>query len=261
MLRRSIAAALLLAAVLPHAVAAQEASPGGQKMNVTAFRLLPSDASRFEAVTEELVKAAREIDLDPGYGWFYWNDAFDYTLVYPFENMAYWDDPGQWNRQFQGTSAETKVIELFEEFATIQMEVTENAILETVPNWSYLLEEAGSSVQFPFILVNNIRIQNGKEMEWDALAQEYVAFLAEIEYPYPTIGYRVLFGGGDGIRYVTLYDSKVAFNGVNSMDRLVEAKGRTAFWGDILERYALMAAQEEIEHGAAKLNMGYRIVP
>jgi hypothetical protein len=261
MLRRSVAAALLLATVLPHALAAQEASPGGQKVNVTDYRLLPSDASRFEAVTEELVNAARGINLDPKYGWFYWNDAFDYTLVYPFENMAYWDDPDQWFRQYQGTAAETKVQELFEEFATIQWEVTENAILETVPNWSYLLEDAVSNEQSAFVMANNIWIKNGSEMEWDALAQDYVALLAEIEYPYPTIGYRVLFGGGAAIRYVTLYDSKVAYYGTNSMDRLVEAKGLTETWNDILERYAMMAAKEDVVHGAAKPNMGYRIVP
>jgi len=261
MLRRFFAAALLLAASLPHAVAAQEASPGGQKMNVTEYRLLPADAARFEAVAGELVNAAREINLDAGYGWFYWNDAFDYTLVYPFENMAYWDDPDQWIRQYQGTSAETNVQELFEEFATIQLEVTENVILETVPNWSYLLEEAVSSEQSAFVLANNIWLENGSEMKWDALAQDYVALLAEIEYPYPTIGYRVLFGGGAAIRYVTLYDSKVAYYGTNSMDRLVEAKGRMATWEDILERYTLMAAKEEVAHGAAKPNMGYRIIP
>jgi hypothetical protein len=246
---------------MPYTAVAQEASPGGQKLYVATNRVLPADAARFEATTEKLVAAAREINLDAGYGWFYWNDVFDYWLVYPFENMAYWDDPEQWARQFQGTSVEDKVNELFGQFATISMDATANEIVETVPNWSYLLEEAGSSEQSAFIEITDIWIKSGKEMEWDALAQEYVALLAELEYPYPTIGYRVMFGGAGRVIYVTLYDSKEAFFGTNSMERLIEAKGQTAAWTALIEKYVSMAAQQEVRHATARPNMGYRVVP
>jgi hypothetical protein len=261
MLRRFFAVVLLSAAVLPYAATAQEASPGSSKLNVSVSRVLPADAARYEMLVEELVSVAREINLDPGYGWFFWNNVFDYTLVYPFENMAYWDDPDQWVRQFQGASAETKVNEIFEEFATISLEVISNEILETVPNWSHLLEEAAASEQSAFIEVTDIWIQGGKAMEWDALAQEYASFLAEIEYPYPTIGYRVLFGADERVVYVTLYDSREEFYGVNSLDRLIEAKAGTATWSAMWERYISMAARQEVHSGAARPNMGYRILP
>ncbi len=261
MLRPFLTVALLVAAAMPYTAVAQEASPGGQKLNVVTFRVLPADAARFEATTEKLVAAAQEINLDAGYGWFYWNDVFDYPLVYPIENMAYFDDPEQWVRQFQGTSVEVQVNELFGEFATISMEVTANEILETVPNWSYLLEEAASSEQSAFIEVTDVWIKSGKDMEWDALAQEYAALLAEIEYPYPTIGYRVMFGGAGRMIYVTLYDSREAFYGTNSLDRLIEGTGQTAAWSDLMEKYVAMAVQQEVRHGVAKPKMGYRIVP
>ena len=261
MLRPFLTVALLVAAAMPYTAVAQEASPGGQKLNVAMFRVLPADVVQFEAAVEKLVAAAQEINLDAGYGWFYWNDLFDYSLVYPFENMAYWDDPEQWVRQFQGTSAEAKMNELFEEYATISMEVTANEILETVPNWSYLLEEAASSEQSAFIEVTDIWIKSGKDMEWDALAQEYAALLAEIDYPYPTIGYRVMFGGAGRMIYVTLYDSREAFYGTNSLDRLIEATGQTAAWSDIVEKYVAMAVRQEARHAIAKPNMGYRIIP
>lgn len=260
MLRRLFAVALLLAVVLPQTLAAQEPSPGGQKLAVTTSRLLPADVARYEALTEELAAAAREINLDPGYGWFFWNDVFDYTLVYPFENMAYWDDPDQWARQFQGTSAETKVNELFEGFGTITSEVTVNEIIEAVPNWSYLLDVSTSSEQFAFIEVTDIWLKAGTEMEWEALAKDWVDLLAEAEYPYPTIGYRCFFGCAYNVRLVTLYDSREAFYGANSLDRLIEAKELGAAFTDIVERYVLMAAQQEVSHSAARPDMGYRIV-
>ena len=261
MLRRLFAVALLLAVVLPQTLAAQEPSPGGQKLAVTTMRVLPADAARYEALTEQLANAAREINLDPGYGWFFWNDVFDYMLVYPFENMAYWDDPDQWARQFQGTSAETRVNELFEEFGTITSEVTASEVLETVPNWSHLPDVATSSEQFAFIEVTDIWLKSGTEMEWEALVKDWVDLLAEAEYPYPTIGYRCFFGCGSDALLVTLYDSREAFYGVNSLERLIEANGLGEAFTDIVERYVLMAARQEVSHGAARPGMGYRIVP
>jgi hypothetical protein len=261
MLRPFLAVAALAATTAPCDAIAQEASPGGQKLMVVTYRVLPADASRLEGLGEKVVAAAREINLDAGYGWWYWNNVFDYTLVYPFENMAYWDDPEQWARQFQGTAAEEKANKLFGEFATISLQVTANEILETVPSWSYLLADAESSVQPAFIEISDISIKSGKEMEWDALAQEFAALLAEIEYPYPTIGYRVMFGGAGRMIYVTLYDSREAFFGSNALDRLIEAKGQTATWSDMMDRYVAMAVQQEVHHGVAKPNMGYRVVP
>lgn len=261
MSRTVLAVALLLVAALPYTAVAQEASPGGQKLHVATYRVLPADAARFEAATEKLAAAAREIEMDPGYGWFYWNDGFDYTLVYPFENMAYWDDPEEWARQFQGTPVEASVNELFAEFGSISSEATALEITETVPNWSYLLEEAGASEQSAFIEISEYWIKPGKEMEWDALAQDFVALLAAVDYPYPTIGYRVLFGGAARMIYVTLYDSKVAFYGVNSLDRLLEAKGQTAAMEDLIEKYVAIAVRQEMRHAMAKPAMGYRIVP
>jgi len=38
-------------------------------------------------------------------------------------------------------------------------------VLETVPNWSHMLEEANSSEQSAFIEVTDIWIKSGKEME------------------------------------------------------------------------------------------------
>ena len=112
-----------------------------------------------------------------------------------------------------------------------------------------------------FIEINDIWIKSGKEMEWDALAQEFVALLTAVEYPYPTIGYRVRFGGAERMIYVTLYDSKEAFFGVNSLDRLIEAKGQTDAADDIWERYVAIARQQETRHAIAKPNMGYRPLP
>ena len=61
--------------------------------------------------------------------------------------------------------------------------------------------------------------------------------------------------------YVTLYDSKVAFYGVNSLDRLVEAKGQSAAFDDLVKKYVSIAVRQEMRHAMAKPAMGYRIVP
>lgn len=261
MLRRFTAVVLLLAVVLPPALSAQEPSPGGQKLMVQTSRVLPTDAARYEALTEELAGIAMEIELDPGYGWWFWNDVFDYQLVYPFENMAYWDDPDQWARQFMGTIADERISELFQEFSTITSEITASEVLETVPNWSYLLDVAGSSEQFAFVEVTDIWLNPGTAMDWEALAKDWVEFLAAAEYPYPVLGYRCMFGCGSNAMLVTLYDNREAYYGVNSLERLVEEKGLGEAFMDIVQRYVQMAARQEISHGAARPGMGYRVVP
>jgi hypothetical protein len=61
--------------------------------------------------------------------------------------------------------------------------------------------------------------------------------------------------------YVTLDDSKEAFFGINSIERLIEATGQTAALSELVEKYLSMAAQQEIRHAMARPDMGYRVLP
>jgi hypothetical protein len=175
--------------------------------------------------------------------------------------MAYWDDPGQWARQFQGTSVEERMNELFGETAPPSMETTASEILETVPNWSHLLDEAGASEQFAFVQVTDVWLKPGKAMEWEEVIKDWVSLLGDAEYPYPVIGYRCMFGCGFDARLVTLHNSREDFYGSNSLNRLVEAKGLGTTRDAILERYVTIATRQLNTQGVARPDMGYRVVP
>lgn len=235
-------ARLILGVLLTAALAAapgalaQEEDSEGRVVQVQTWNVEPSDAARFEAAIEKVVEAAGQAGLTRDYGWSFYNELFTYTLVYPVENMAYFDDPDQWMRQFQGTPGEETLNAAFAEFDYVSSKVVANEIAEHLTEWTY--EPAGSDGDYGYAHVDEFWVKSGMDDEFGELVKEFMAFFKEIGYTYPIYGHRVRFGDSGRRVFVTVFDSKEAFYGSRSLDNLIEMKGAGEQWGGLLERFA-----------------------
>lgn len=113
MKRFALLVTLLALAIVPADVAAQEDE--GSLVQAVAWEISPADAGKWVGAIEKIVSAAKQANLSRNYGWvFYQEDIFRYRLIYPVENLAYFDDPMQWIRQFQGTPGQATLDEAFQ---------------------------------------------------------------------------------------------------------------------------------------------------
>ncbi len=218
---------VLLAGVFPVTAATQdvEQPDAGTLAQVMTFRVQPSDAPAFQAMMSEVVKAAGEANLGANYGWSFWNDMFDYTLVFRVSNMAYFDDEEQWMRQFEGTPGQATLTAAFAEMENIEFDVLSNEIVESVNEWTYAPASGYNGAGF--VHVDEIWVKSGQasQEKFSELSKELVAVLGEIEFPYQVVGNRVRLGGSGRTVFVTMFDSKDAFYGKNSLENLAMEKG------------------------------------
>lgn len=255
---RLIVGALLLPLLVPLTGAAQEGSERGQLFWVETIEVQPSDAMGYEAVVAKVVKAAGEAGLSTDYKWAFWRDLYTYTLVFPISNFAYWDDPNQWERQFEGTPGEQALEDAFAEFSTLNARTVSSEVIEEVADWSYA-PAAAVADELNLAHVDELWIKPGKQQEFGELIEEFGAFFGEVGYRYPVDGHRVHFGDTGRAIFVTFYDSKEAYYGANSLDRLIAEKGAGEKWGDLLER--LSAVMVGMEHGDAEMQAGMTYWP
>jgi hypothetical protein len=241
---RWIAWTLALGLALPGGAAAQESAQPRVLFEILTWKVEPADAPAFEAAVRKIVAAATEAKLSRSYGWFFYNELYDYTLVYPVKNMAYFDDPQQWERQFQGTPGEKMLGEAFQAFGDLRYRIVEHEVLEEVADWSYA--PASPPAQAPWAHVDNFWVKPGKEQQFDALTKEFVQFVKENGYAYAVDGHRVHFGDQQKTVFVTFFDSKDAFYGRNGLDALVTRKKVQEKWADMIRRLSLVVS--DIEH-------------
>lgn len=230
---RWILAALALGLVLPSAAAAQESAEKGQLAEIITWKVEPADAPTFEATIRKIVTAATQAKLSQGYGWFLYNDLFEYTLVFPVEAMAYFDDPQVWERQFEGTPGEPTLGEAFQAFGSLRYRTTDHHVIEEVEEWGYTPDKPPAET--PWAHVDRFWVRPGSQPDFDALTKEFVAFLKEIGYGYEIVAHRVHFGEGQ-TAFVTFYDSREAFYGAKGLEALVSQKKAQQKYGDLVRR-------------------------
>ena len=204
---------LITALLMPAAAEAQEAPEGGR-----------------------LVEAAEQAGLGTNYSWNFWNDLFTYWFVFPVESMAYFDDPEQMMRQIQGTPGEAALNEAISEFNDLSMRTVSSEVAEVVPAWGYQPNSAGAS-ELSMAMVGEYWLKPGMAEQWDAMVQDYIAFLRDLDYPYTIFAYRIRFGDDGRRTFATLYDTQEAYYGANSIENLAAQKGMTEAWEGILARF------------------------
>lgn len=254
MLRGTTLASLLGATLLllpqPGALMAQEEeeqAPGYAYVMTVDVDI--ADRQAYEEALTGLVKAAGEAGIPAENSWYFWSHASGYTLVYPFKNMAYWDDPGQFWRKFDGTPGEAGL----DAFRAAMREIhTEAASEITVsdPAWGYWPE---GYTEVKVAHVHNDWLNPGSDAAYDELAKEYIAFLGEIGYPYAVQGHRTLIGG-DKMTWVTFADNLAGYFSEANWEDLIAAAdaqekwdGLIGKWASLVSRYEHMSASYEEE--------------
>ncbi len=257
-LTRLSAITLLCVGLLPARAAAQE--QGGELIQGIAWDINPADAAKWVQGVEQIVAAAKQAKLAQNYGWFFWqDDIFRYRLIFPVQNMAYFDDPMQWMRKFEGTPGQATLMKAFELLNTVAATTVEDIVVEQVPAWSR--DAALDLAMFPHAHVDQFWLKGGMEAQLDALMKEVVAFLGEIGYRYPMAAYRPRLGGTGQHFIVTFFDSRANFYGVNDLERLIQQKNQQAKWGALLGRFSSLMTRATHYDSDYRANLSYMPAP
>ncbi len=79
-------------------------------------------------------------------------------------------------------------------------------------------------------------VKSGKEPQFGQLVEDMVAFLGELEYPYPVVGYRVHFGDSGRMVFVTWFDDRASYYGENNLQKLIGEKNAFERWSQLRGR-------------------------
>ncbi len=253
--RAILGTALVAFLLAPAASLAQEGYERGDLLFIETIKVMPKDAQAYEATMAKVVEAAQLANMGADYKWAFMNKGFTYTLVYPFKNMAYWDDPQQWMRAFQGTPGEAKLNEAFGEYNQLSMRTVSAEVVEHVKDWSYDPAMAMQDAMLAHVV--SFWLMSGQQEQFNEVTKEIMAFFKEVGYPYSISGHRTLFGDTDRATFVIWYNDRGAFYGANSLDKLVEKKGMGEKWGALMGRLAEVVIDHDSGDMDYKPNMSH----
>ncbi|MFQ5747497.1 MAG: hypothetical protein ACE5HF_09815 [Gemmatimonadota bacterium] len=262
-LHSALGALAAAALILPSPSLAQDEGSGEDAglAYIVSIEVAPGDRDAYETAVGQLVDAAKLADLDAAaWGWFFWSSPSGYTLVYPFANMAYWDDEGLWQRQFAGTPGEAAMAEAFQAFGTVPHQAT-SEILEFVPEWMYMPggESAGEGAE-PELKVAHVHdewVRSGQEEAYDALSKDFIAFLKDIEYPYMVHGHRTRIGPQRMV-WVVFADELAGYYSDDNWMGLIEEHGASERWQELDARFNDLVARWDHSDYTYKADMSYR---
>jgi hypothetical protein len=193
MTSRIISFALALAVAAPLTALAQEGqeSERGQLLQVSTFSVDPAHAGQFETAIKHIAEAAGKANTP--YKWAFLQDGSQYTLVYPIDDFAYFDDPMQFVRSFMGTEGESQMQEAMASFETMNVKVVAEEIAEEKAEWSYEVE-GWDPTTMTATHWDVMWLKPGAEEKFAELNEHWSAFFAQIGYPYPYSGHQIHFG-------------------------------------------------------------------
>jgi len=219
---RFISAFLVAALVLPVAARAQEYehAQGKEMVQLITWQVQPDQMDEWEAAIKQIVEAAQAANLTEGYGWSFYSGTTDYTLVYPIANYAYFDDPMQWMRQFEGTEGDATLKTAMASINSIEHRVINEEIAEGKLDWSYMPGDMADFKQkigeHKFVHLDEFWVRPGKSEEFSEVIKEYMTFFNDIGYAYPIMGHETKFGESGRAVFVTVVDELSDFYGANS---------------------------------------------
>ncbi len=254
---RAILWCLLLPLLVPFSAQAQEEEQErGEMLFIETIKVMPEDVPAYEAAIAKVVQAAEMAGLSPDYKWAFMNDMYTYTLVFPFKDMAYWDDPDQWMRQYEGTEGEEALQAAFKEFSEIDTRVVASEVMEHVEDWSYT-PATSAAADAENVHLTVFWLKSGKGDEFTQVTKDIMALLKEIGYPYPVAGHRVRFGDTNRRIFVTWFDNKSNFYGEKSLMAVIEKKGAGERWGELMSRISALIIDGDHSDAVYKPEMSY----
>lgn len=229
--------ALLLTMALlamPSLTQAQEGT--GQLWDIQTMQVSPHHMDEFMETAAKVAEAAKMANLGSEWAWHMWTRDFDVAIASPVENMASFDDPEAWMRQFAGTPGEAMLNEAMNTFMTkISTVPASREVWEQVPEWSYA--PANPPFEVPTAAErHDFWIKAGMLEDFEQVAKDIMAFFSDMGGEYPVNGYRVHFGDVGRVSFIVFVDDLGNLYGENSLENAVAAMGKTAEWEALMTR-------------------------
>jgi hypothetical protein len=218
---------------------------GPQYREITQFEVSPGDAAAFEMAIEKIVTAAEQAGLSADFGWLFYRDGSDFTLVYPIESMAYFDDEQQWMRQFQGTPGEALLMEAFGEFTGLHYSSSSH-VIKVNPEHTY---RPATPIENPnYVQVIRNWVAPGQQEAHAENTVKLLALIEEVGWPYEVYAFETVIGDG-GLRvYVIPYDDKALYYGDNSLSAYLAQNEKAEAWEAlVVERRKLLRDSDDLE--------------
>lgn len=239
----TLACAALMLPVLPAAASAQEMEPGDLGMVMTV-EVAPADRAAYREALEMLGEAAAAAGITD-YEWHFWSTDTGYTLYYPIENFAYFDDPMQLWRSFEGTDGQEGRDEFFAAIQKIPSH-SSTEVIESIPSLEYWPEgfDDVNAVHLHYEYV----VDGASEEAWMENAAGWVEFFEAIDYPYGVRAYRTRIGD-ERMTWAIFVPSLSEFYSDASWDDLVEAAGAEEQMETLMEGWNEVVGR--MEHASA----------
>ncbi len=253
---RAVALALLVGLAAPTTLLAQEGEgyQRGQLYEISTWEIDPADAAAFEALVMQVADAAAKSKI--AYHWVFWQDGSQYTLVFPVSSFAYFDDPEQFVRAFQGTAGEAQMREAMAKFPQIRSQVVAEEMVEVKQDWSYQVEGFGlDKIKYGHIDV--LWSRPGMDEEFDKLNKEWVQLFKDLNYPYAFDAHSVHFGDTGRTVYVTFIDDLSKFYGENDLAKLIEAKNLGARADALDQRFNAATVRWKHYNSMLRMDLSY----
>jgi len=243
---------LLLGVVLPPApvLAQDDEEEAGDLVYIITYDVAPADRAAFKEAAQKYVAAAGAAGMGMEWGWHFWSHDGGYSLIWPIESFAEFDDP-QFNAQFDGTDGEAMRDEAQEMFNKLQFDAR-GQIHETQPDWTYdpatpMAERASAAfvwTEWP---------KNGMSEEYGEMVESWVELMNGMNYPYRVLAHRTRVGDG-GVSFVFFVDGLDKFYSASAWADLIEAAGLSDTEealsdrnDELIKRYETMSASYQLE--------------
>lgn len=218
------------------------AEEGPMFTQVMEFEVSPAHAAGFEMAMEKVVEAAKLADLSADYGWMIFRKGANFTLVYPVESMAYFDDEEQWMRQFAGTPGEATLGEAFEAFEALNYS-SKSMIHKANPAHSY---DPPSPIENP----NNVMVyvnwlKPGKQEAHAENTAALMKIISDVQWRYAVHAFDGVIGDGGMRIYVVPFDDLSTFHGEGSLPAYLAQHEKAEEWKALMdERMTLVRAMD-----------------
>ena len=248
---RRIVSSLLLAATLfmllpVGVVQAQEEEDPGYSL-VLVIEMAPADRATYRGALEDLATAAAEAGVTTP--WWAWSHDTGYTVVLAFDEMAWFDDEARFWGQFPES-----VREAFQEaLSGFDREVT-SEVTRRVPEWSYSPDNPPEDVTVAH--VHHDWLKGGAEDAYGELAEDWVAFLGKIGFPYTSNCMRTVVGK-QKVTCVDFADSLSRYTSDETWDDLIEAAGAREEYQSLLERWRGLVQRWKHGNASFQKSMSY----
>ena len=202
-------------------------------VRIMRFRLPNGQEEAWSNACRGLAQAAAASKADAAW-LLHRSGAKDYFIV-TFGTLRELQEPGSIGGGFVGL--ETSIFrDEFRRLHSVGYEVISDEVWEKVPSWSTV--EDMSSTTHPGVDQRSYWIRPGEFSVVDVAFREMATLLKQNGYPYPTEGFRSLFGSGGTAHMITFFDKRGNYYDSGEPRAFLEARGLTQQWRDFEARLA-----------------------